>query len=223
LPLAIALVCLRSLARAGYLLQVDIVFGPRPGPIPAGFGAPVALLQTAAVDLFGGEAAGRLYALGVLFLAGFAPMVLLRRAPWYARCFAGVLGALNPWVYDRMVEGQWSVVAGGAGLFFWVAAWEHLQARPGLGRAILLAVAGAGTALFSPHMLGPLGVLAVAGACWHRIWRDPRWLRWTLASLAILVLAEGEGRQPFADLALVLAVLSFAGTLLFARFLEDER
>jgi multicomponent Na+:H+ antiporter subunit F len=45
----------------------------------------------------------------------------------------------------------------------------------------------------------------------------------TLASLAILVIAEGEARQPFADLALVLAVLSFAGTLLFARFLEDDR
>jgi multicomponent Na+:H+ antiporter subunit F len=45
----------------------------------------------------------------------------------------------------------------------------------------------------------------------------------TIASLALLVLAEGEGRQPFADLALVLAALSFAGTLVFLRFLERER
>jgi multicomponent Na+:H+ antiporter subunit F len=44
-----------------------------------------------------------------------------------------------------------------------------------------------------------------------------------LASLTVLLLAEAEGREPFADLALVLAVLSFAGTLLFARFLERER
>jgi multicomponent Na+:H+ antiporter subunit F len=44
-----------------------------------------------------------------------------------------------------------------------------------------------------------------------------------LASLTVLLLAEGEGREPFADLALVLAVLSFAGTLLFARFLEENR
>jgi len=45
----------------------------------------------------------------------------------------------------------------------------------------------------------------------------------TVAALALLVLAEGERRQPFADLALVLAVLSFAGTLIFLRFLERQR
>jgi multicomponent Na+:H+ antiporter subunit F len=45
----------------------------------------------------------------------------------------------------------------------------------------------------------------------------------TIASLALLVLAVGEGRQPFADLALVLAALSFAGTLVFLRFLERQR
>jgi multicomponent Na+:H+ antiporter subunit F len=45
----------------------------------------------------------------------------------------------------------------------------------------------------------------------------------TLASLALLMLSEGEKRQPFSDLALVLAVLSFTGSLLFARFLERSR
>ena len=45
----------------------------------------------------------------------------------------------------------------------------------------------------------------------------------TLASLALLLLSEGEERQPFSDLALVLAALSFVGSLLFARFLERSR
>ncbi|OLE38738.1 MAG: hypothetical protein AUG48_01045 [Actinobacteria bacterium 13_1_20CM_3_68_9] len=45
----------------------------------------------------------------------------------------------------------------------------------------------------------------------------------TIAALALLVLAEAERRQPFADLALVLGVLSFAGTLVFVRFLERQR
>jgi multicomponent Na+:H+ antiporter subunit F len=44
-----------------------------------------------------------------------------------------------------------------------------------------------------------------------------------IASLALLLLAEGIGREVFADLALTLAVLSFAGSLLFARFLERLR
>jgi hypothetical protein len=186
LPLVLAAVCLRSFARSGYLLQVDIVFGPRPGPVAAGLGAPVALLQSAAVELLGGDIAGRLYAAAVLFLAGFAPMVLLRRARWYARSVAGILGALNPWVYDRMVEGQWSVVAGAAGLFLWVAGWEALQARPGLRAAALLALVGAGTAAFSPHMLGPIALLGIAGAAWSRIWRDRERIWWTAASFSML-------------------------------------
>ena len=43
-----------------------------------------------------------------------------------------------------------------------------------------------------------------------------------LSALVLLLLAEGMGRQPFVDLALVLAVLSFVGTLVFARFMERE-
>ena len=40
------------------------------------------------------------------------------------------------------------------------------------------------------------------------------------AALALLCLAEGFDRQPFADLALVAAAMSFAGTLAFVYFLE---
>jgi multicomponent Na+:H+ antiporter subunit F len=45
----------------------------------------------------------------------------------------------------------------------------------------------------------------------------------TIGTLAIVVLAEGEGREPFGDLAMVAAPLSFAGTLVFLRFLERMR
>jgi multicomponent Na+:H+ antiporter subunit F len=45
----------------------------------------------------------------------------------------------------------------------------------------------------------------------------------TIAALALLTLAEAEAREPFANLALVLVVLSFAGTLVFLRFLERQR
>jgi hypothetical protein len=185
-PLALALVCLRSFTDGGYLLQVDIVFGPRPGSVPSGFGAPVAFLQAAGVELFGGELVGRVYAAGALFLAGFGPMVLLRRAPWYARSAAAFLGALNPWVYDRMVDGQWGVVVAAAGLFLWVAAWEALQASPGAYRALMLALTGAAIAAFAPQMLGLVAVLMIVGSLWYRIWRDRTRLLWTGASAAML-------------------------------------
>jgi hypothetical protein len=197
LPLATALVCLRSFTSSGYLLQVDIVFGPRPSPVPAGLGAPVALLQAAGVELVGGEITGRLYATGALFVAGFAPMVLLRRAPWYARCAAALVGALNPWVYDRMVEGQWGVVVAAAGLFLWVAAWEALQAGPGARRALVLALTGAGVTAFAPHMLGLVALLAVAGGVWARIWQDRDRLLWTGASFAMLGLLLSYGMVAF--------------------------
>jgi multicomponent Na+:H+ antiporter subunit F len=41
-----------------------------------------------------------------------------------------------------------------------------------------------------------------------------------IATLILLLLAEGFGRQPFTDLALALALLSFGGGMVFARFLE---
>jgi multicomponent Na+:H+ antiporter subunit F len=45
----------------------------------------------------------------------------------------------------------------------------------------------------------------------------------TIAGLALLVLARAEGREPFGVLAIVLVALSFAGTLIFLRFLERMR
>ncbi len=45
----------------------------------------------------------------------------------------------------------------------------------------------------------------------------------TTAAFVLLLVAEGMQRQPFADLALIMAVLSFVGSLGFAYFLERAR
>ena len=42
----------------------------------------------------------------------------------------------------------------------------------------------------------------------------------TLACTGLMVLAEGFHREPFIDLAIVLAVLSLVGALVFARMME---
>jgi multisubunit Na+/H+ antiporter MnhF subunit len=42
----------------------------------------------------------------------------------------------------------------------------------------------------------------------------------TVTTLTLVLIARGLRRDPFMDLALVSAVLSFAGALAFARFLE---
>ena len=41
--------------------------------------------------------------------------------------------------------------------------------------------------------------------------------------LALLLMAQGTGRQPFGDLALVLAVVSFVGAIAYLRFVEAFR
>jgi multisubunit Na+/H+ antiporter MnhF subunit len=41
--------------------------------------------------------------------------------------------------------------------------------------------------------------------------------------LALLLIAQGTGRQPFGDLALVLAVVSFVGAIAYLRFVEAFR
>lgn len=43
-----------------------------------------------------------------------------------------------------------------------------------------------------------------------------------ISTLVLLLLCEGFQRQPFVDLALVLAVLSFVGTLGYVRYMERE-
>jgi multicomponent Na+:H+ antiporter subunit F len=42
----------------------------------------------------------------------------------------------------------------------------------------------------------------------------------TITTLVLVLLAQGTRRDPFMDLAVVSAVLSFAGALTFVRFLE---
>ena len=43
------------------------------------------------------------------------------------------------------------------------------------------------------------------------------------AVLALLMIAQGTNRQPFGDLALVLAVVSFVGAIAYLRFVEAFR
>ena len=44
----------------------------------------------------------------------------------------------------------------------------------------------------------------------------------TVATTVLIVLSEGFHRQPFVDLAIVMAVLSVVGALAFARVMESD-
>ncbi len=193
LPAAITGWSLHSLALPGYVLQVDAVFGPREPLSLAGFGAPISLI----VHLLGGVLAGRLLLGGTLFLCGFGPMFLLRHRVWLAQVPAGLLGALNPWVYDRLVEGQWGVAAACGMVFLWLGAWESLQARPGWRRALASALAAWGAVVLDVHVIGMLLLLAALSLIWHRSWRDPRAALFGLLSFMALGLMLSYALPPF--------------------------
>ena len=86
------------------------------------------------------------------------------------RC-SGLLAELNPWVFDRMVEGQWGVAVAAAGLFLWLAAWEALQTRPGAARAALLRRVARSSWPSTPCGR-PHGSPDHRCILWQRLWRD---------------------------------------------------
>lgn len=67
----------------------------------------------------------------------------------------------------------------------------------------------------------PLGFVCVVGSAVEGL--VALQLGGTIAALALMMLSEGIQRQPFADLALILAMLSFIGPLAFAFVLERLR
>jgi hypothetical protein len=187
----IAVIVLRSLARSGYLVQLDTAFGPRAPAIHWSLYTPVAALQTVAVHGLGGAATGRAYALIALALPGIGAAVLLRRLPWYAAATGILLAELNPFVYERMVEGQWAVVAAVGVLLLWVSALEHALSKPQLRTCILLGVIGAAAVSVDNHAAGPLLALTI-GAWWaHRKYPGAHRALLVASATSFVLLAHG--------------------------------
>jgi chromate transport protein ChrA len=109
-------------------------------------------------------------------------MVLFRRSPWPVQVFAGLLASLNPFVYGRLVEGQWGVAAALGMTFLWLGAWERLQRRRRWTAAALCALLALAAMAFDQHAIGLLALLAVVSLLWHRAWRDRVRLGWSIAS-----------------------------------------
>ncbi|MGH7666711.1 MAG: hypothetical protein ACREN1_05300 [Candidatus Dormibacteria bacterium] len=193
MPVATVLVSLHSLSAPGYLIQVDDVFGPHAPAIAWGFSAPIELID----NLLGGAVAGRLWVAGALFLCGFGPMVFLRDRHWTAQVFAGILAALNPWVFGRLVEGQWGVAAAVGVAFLWLGPWEDLLRRPRAGAALKSAGLAWAAVTFDQHSIVILIALAVASWLGRAGWRNGSSLAWGVASFAVVGLVLTYGWVPF--------------------------
>jgi hypothetical protein len=157
----------------GLVLAVDLVPVPHPHlatdywGIPAGthLGPPDRLpidLLFVALGHVGLVAAGeKLLLLAIVFLAGWGMHRLVPTDRDMGRYFAGLLYAVNPFVYDRLDTGQWYLLLGYALLPWAFAALLPLAAgRPRAAwRFALLAVA---VGVASAHMFALLAVLVLA-------------------------------------------------------------
>ncbi|WP_244927639.1 hypothetical protein [Nocardioides sp. W7] len=108
------------LTGGGYWLFGDMVFVPRQPWKDSWLGLdgslPRAVPMDALVSVLSGVVPGawlqRIFLVGA-FLAGAAGAGrLVRPAPWYARAAAITLLLWNPWVHERLLIGQWAILAG---------------------------------------------------------------------------------------------------------------
>jgi hypothetical protein len=188
IALGSAALCLRTLlGTSGYILQVDIGFGPQAPRLRPDTHLAIDAVQSGLTQLLGGAITGRIYLVVALAVCSLGPMVLLRKAPLPAMAIGGLLGVFNPWTYDRLMEGQWAVAAAAGVLFVWVAAWEALGQRPSIARAFALAVPTAIAVMLDPHAIADVVVLVVVASIASRIWTDAGRAR--MAGLAMAVAA----------------------------------
>lgn len=99
--------------------------------------------------------------LAIVFLAGYGMHRLAPTPNAAGRLFAGVVYAVNPFVYDRLYAGQWFLLLGYALLPFALAAFVRL-ARAGARSAWSFALAAVAVGVASAHMFV---LLLVACAC----------------------------------------------------------
>lgn len=127
----------------------------------------------------------------VLFLMAFLPGYLMYRnvpaTDRWSKLFAGTLYALNPFVYTRMLVGQWGFILGYALLPVVYASCVKTLKAPGAGRVARTALWVSGAALLSLHA-GALALMVLVAVSAAGMARRPRAGRTAVAAIAVLAL-----------------------------------
>jgi dolichol-phosphate mannosyltransferase len=171
----LALVVAGPLLKPGLVLAVDLNLVPHPHlptvywGIPAGTHAgalnrlPIDLLFVGLGHLGAVAIGEKLLLLATVLLAGWGMHRLAPARGEAGRYFAGLLYAINPFVYDRLYTGQWFLLLGYALLPWAFAAFLPLAAgrwRSAWRFALFTWLVG----VASPHMFALLGVLVLSAA-----------------------------------------------------------
>ena len=161
--LVLALIVLGPLMLPGYILSVDLSWGPHlPTPDWTSNTAPLVVLLRLLQGIFPSWVIEKFMLLSVFTLAGVGMWRLAstRTSGWPAYV-SGVLYVLNPFTYERLMAGQWLVLGGYAVLPFVVAAAATLLKRPGLQRTLSLAAWSAILGIISLHALAMAALIVI--------------------------------------------------------------
>lgn len=157
----------------GYWLVGDMVFVPqqpwKEAWLGLGTGPPRAVPMDAIISVLTQVVPGDLLQHGVLLLAfvlgGVGAGRLVAGHPAYARFAALSLFVWNPWVHDRLMMGQWAILAGYFTLPWVVVAAALLRREPGARRWLAALVPVLVAAVCSPSTgLMAAGVLVAVAA-----------------------------------------------------------
>lgn len=162
--LLVAIVLGPALVLPGYTLRGDMVFVPTQpwksawlgldGSVPRA--VPMDALVSGLTQVLPGWLVQRAFLLVPLVLGAVGVARLVAHTPWFARGAAMTMLVWNPWVAERLLIGQWAIVAGYA-----VLPWVVLATRGG-GRWWRIALALGAAAVCSPSS-GAMAVLLAVG------------------------------------------------------------
>lgn len=199
----------------GYLFGSDWP-GPRHFDFSTGISSSYALQAAlaAASLLIGGEATGKVFILGTLFVAALTAYAAVPVEGFVARAAAATVYVLNPFVYGRLHYGQLFVLAGFA-ILPWVAAQvRRLLTEPRLDRGLTTAVGFVLLGIFSTHLFLIAAVFASVMGVVYVAWSENRLAYLKHAGPAILVAAGVSLLASSYWIVLILTGRGYEGTVL---------
>lgn len=202
----LALVILLPILLPGYVLTLDMVFTPHlPWPVEITNTYPLDISLWLLNQILPGDVVQKIVLLAVLVLSGVGAHLLVKQLSseqrsfaWQiAAYFAGLLYVINPFIYARLMAGQWLVLLGYALLPFLVRSLYRLLAKSTWRNTVITAAWAFAVTMMSIHMIGMVtvfGVLFVVAAAvkyWSKKEKLVRFIGRLLVAAAMVLLASG--------------------------------